>query len=575
MIIRYNNDSFDYKTKRFLFKQQKEVALQDGEKIPEEEALLYPRVSTKRQELEGNGLESQEVGMRAHCKLKNLPVAGVFPDTFTGEGDFWSRPAMRDILDFIDKNPRRRFVVIFDDLKRLARDVVFHWKLREAFASRGVRVECLNFRFEDTPEGRFIETVIAANGQLEREQNKRQVNNRMQVWIEKGYFLGKPPLGFRVPTSEEKKGGTANGQKLPDWRFPLVREAFELFDTGNYSIYTLSIEMGKRGLTGINGKPITPTTLETVLKSVFYIQRFIWAGVEYKGNHERCISDELFNRVQVRLKSNRVSGSRSHNYLLKKKVKCGCGYFLSPSKHKKYVYLECKRRGGCGASTCWVRGRKAASPRVDDVLDLISQSMFRLELDKNFLERVRRDLKILKKQARNENKKAWEESQKQLKILDQKVDRLENGYDEGVYTAERFKEKRKMIEDERAKIYERLKEDDLNANRAYLDAVEKFIFIGKALTTHFELLKKEEQRKCIELFFENVEIQDEDLHCEYSELGKYLFKRKFGKKCSEPQKPPSLSGKTDFCGKSNDLVEHIGLEPMTSCMPCKRSSQLS
>ena len=26
---------------------------------------------------------------------------------------------------------------------------------------------------------------------------------------------------------------------------------------------------------------------------------------------------------------------------------------------------------------------------------------------------------------------------------------------------------------------------------------------------------------------------------------------------------------------SNDHVENIGVEPMTSCMPCKRSSQLS
>jgi hypothetical protein len=29
-------------------------------------------------------------------------------------------------------------------------------------------VECLNFKFEDTPEGKFIETIIAAQGELER-----------------------------------------------------------------------------------------------------------------------------------------------------------------------------------------------------------------------------------------------------------------------------------------------------------------------------------------------------------------------------------------------------------------------
>ena len=50
-----------------------------------------------------------------------------------------------------------------------ARDTEFHIKLRREFDKRGARVECLNFRFEDSPEGKFIETIIAAQGELERE----------------------------------------------------------------------------------------------------------------------------------------------------------------------------------------------------------------------------------------------------------------------------------------------------------------------------------------------------------------------------------------------------------------------
>jgi len=49
-------------------------------------------------------------------------------------------------------------------------------------------VECLNYRFEDTPEGKFVETVFAAQGQLEREQNGRQVRQKMQARVE--WLLG-------------------------------------------------------------------------------------------------------------------------------------------------------------------------------------------------------------------------------------------------------------------------------------------------------------------------------------------------------------------------------------------------
>jgi len=51
---------------------------------------------------------------------------------------------------------------------------MFHLKLRAEFAQYQVKIECLNYHFEDTPEGKFVETIHAAQGQLEREQTGRQ-----------------------------------------------------------------------------------------------------------------------------------------------------------------------------------------------------------------------------------------------------------------------------------------------------------------------------------------------------------------------------------------------------------------
>jgi hypothetical protein len=63
------------------------------------------------------------------------------------------------------------YVVIFDDLKRFARDTIFHLKLRQELDAYHASVECLNFKFEDTPEGQFVKTVIAAQGQLDRAES--------------------------------------------------------------------------------------------------------------------------------------------------------------------------------------------------------------------------------------------------------------------------------------------------------------------------------------------------------------------------------------------------------------------
>lgn len=131
-------------------------------------AVIYCRVSSKSQEEEGHGLESQETRYREYARAKGYAVEATFPDTITGGGDFMQRPGMKALLSYLDAQPDQSYVVIFDDLKRFARDTRFHLDLRDAFRLRGARIECLNFKFEDTPEGEFIETLMAAQGQLER-----------------------------------------------------------------------------------------------------------------------------------------------------------------------------------------------------------------------------------------------------------------------------------------------------------------------------------------------------------------------------------------------------------------------
>lgn len=150
-------------------------------------ALIYCRVSSIKQRLEGSGLESQEQRCRAYAEDKGYVVEAVFPDDVSGGRDFMRRPGMVALLSYLDAQKGKPYIVIFDDLKRMARDTEFHLKLRREFAVRGAMIECLNFRIEDTPEGKFIETVIAAQGELDREQNRRQVVQKMKARVENGF----------------------------------------------------------------------------------------------------------------------------------------------------------------------------------------------------------------------------------------------------------------------------------------------------------------------------------------------------------------------------------------------------
>ena len=82
---------------------------------------------------EGHGLGSQESHCREHAEAKGYNVEAVFPDDISGGVDFMARPGMRALLSYIDAQPEKSYVVIFDDLKRFARDTRFHLDLRDAF----------------------------------------------------------------------------------------------------------------------------------------------------------------------------------------------------------------------------------------------------------------------------------------------------------------------------------------------------------------------------------------------------------------------------------------------------------
>ena len=197
-------------------------------------AVIYCRVSDKKQRNDGDGLQSQEHRCREYAAARGYGVDAdaVFHDDVSGGGDFMKRPGMVAMLRFLDSQAHSGYVVIFDDLKRFARDTIFHLKLRQELAAYHATVECLNFKFEDTPEGQFVETVIAAQGQLERLQNRRQILQKMKARVERGYYVFAVPIGYRY----EKVGGHGRILVRDEPLATIVQEALEGYASGRFQL---------------------------------------------------------------------------------------------------------------------------------------------------------------------------------------------------------------------------------------------------------------------------------------------------------------------------------------------------
>lgn len=328
----------------------------DTTKTEAQKALLYCRVSSAKQREEGHGLDSQEHRCRQYAAMQGYMVEQVFPDDVSGGGDFMNRPGMVALLAYLDEHDDENYVVIFDDLKRFARDREFHFKLRGALAMRGAEVECLNFRFEDTPEGEFIETVFAAQGQLERLQNARQTKQKMRARVDKGYFIfGTAPLGYAY--EKQPDGGKMLAPVEPN--ASIMKEALEGFACGRFQ----SAAEVQRFLESFPSTARNNSRGGIHLQSVHTLMRSpIYAGymtikkwnIHLKpARHKALISFATWQKVQERLDGISVAPARkdfNEDFPLRGCIECdSCGHPMTAAwakgRNALYPYYFCQNKG--------------------------------------------------------------------------------------------------------------------------------------------------------------------------------------------------------------------------------------
>jgi site-specific DNA recombinase len=342
-------------------------------------ALIYARVSTSKQVTDGNGLESQEHRCRQHAAMHGYTIEQVFADDASGGGDFMNRPALVSMLHYMDQNKQNSYVIIFDDLKRLARDTQNHLRLRQALALRGAKVECLNFKFEDTPEGEFIEKILAAQGQLERKQNKIQVVQKMTARIENGYYVFAPPAGLVFKKVPEHGKLLVRDEPVAS----IIQEAMEGYASGRFSMMVEVQRFLEKSphYPHIDKKgrvhPSRVKDMLTCLTYAGYVEKQDWGVSARKGKHEGLVSLETFEKIQKRLTETVKVPARKDihvDFPLRGFILCDdCGRPLtscwSQGKRQKFAYYLCHNKD------CPSKGKSIPRDKLEGDFEQLLQTM--------------------------------------------------------------------------------------------------------------------------------------------------------------------------------------------------------
>jgi len=322
----------------------------DTKMQPPEKALIYCRVSSKKQVEEGNGLGSQEKLCRVYSATCSYNVKKVFKEKGI-TGALFERPAMKELVAYLDSHPFEKYVVVFDDLKRFARDVSTHLQLKAQLQSRGARLESPNFKFVDSPEGHLIENVTAATSQYERESNKRQVLQKMKARLQDGFwcFCNPPalrnvehPVYKRVLNGRVEPYATIFKQTIERY----ANDELNTLDEARKHINTQYEVVGIKKRISLNG-------VTNILKNPLYagwMKYEKWAIPLQKGKHDGFISKETFDIVQTKLLGKakpRLRKDYNLDFSLRNFVLCSaCKEPMTASwtkgKLRKHPYYWCK-----------------------------------------------------------------------------------------------------------------------------------------------------------------------------------------------------------------------------------------
>ena len=252
--------------------------------------VLYLRVSTKEQ-LEGTSIEVQERICTDYALRNSYEVEKIFIEK--GESaKTTDRTELKLLLDYVAKNHKNLYGVIVYKIDRLARVAFDYATLKIFFNKYGLRLLSASETLEETPVGRWVETMLAGTAQLDNEVRTERSTNGMTQAVKNGRYVWGAPLGYLNSGGR----GTSNLIQENSETVRLVRKCWEYVDTG-YTPEETRKAITNEGLRSKKGKPISKSQFHRMFRNKIYMGVIEKFGLTVVGDFKAIIEPELFQRV--------------------------------------------------------------------------------------------------------------------------------------------------------------------------------------------------------------------------------------------------------------------------------------
>src|SRR5215212_3501615 len=128
-------------------------------------AIIYARVSTDEQARSGYSLAQQLEALRSYCEREGYEILEEVVDPGQS-GASLERPGMDRVRDLVATGAVS--VVLAQDRDRFAREPAYHYLLRREFEDHATKIQAMNDRGDDSPEGILTDGILDQLAKYER-----------------------------------------------------------------------------------------------------------------------------------------------------------------------------------------------------------------------------------------------------------------------------------------------------------------------------------------------------------------------------------------------------------------------
>lgn len=480
---------------------------------PTKKCVNYCRVSSREQEESGYSLDSQQTLLKDYSLQKGFQIKKVFSVSESASGHK-QRQVFGEMLDMLKKE--RIKIIVCEKVDRLTRNLKDAVQINEWInedPEREVHFAKENWILtKDSKSGeKFIWNVRVSVAQYYTDNLSEEVKKGQKEKIKQGWLPTRPPYGYKTIGEKGRKIHVINHEEAP-----LIKKAFDIYSTGDYSLQTALNMMTELGLRTRSGNKMAKSRFAAMLSNPFYAGKVRWNNVLHKGSHDGLIEKEVYDSVQDVMRRKNTPVYSKHFYLFKGLIKCSvCGGSITWQIHKGWVYGYCNGYNGCPKKSA------VREDKIDEVIiDLLGKTQLK---NSRLFDWAEKAIKHSHQEKTTLLESSTESLNQRLKQIESRFEKLYDDKIDGKITELFYESKLQQYQEEKEQVLISLSKNTGNDSRNNKLNEKLFVLSQRARELYASCSNTDKKRQVLKFIYKNILLEDDrTISTEYTDAFKLL-----------------------------------------------------